>query len=308
MLLLWYLDSETGALIWYPPLKPWNSGSFLMIWWLGFWAFTAWPEFNPWSRNWDPTSQTPWPTNKQTNKSTRLNLILRKLDTNPDWGTFHNTSGLYSSQLSMARKAKKAMELFQMKGYGRDMKLKVMHNTLELGPGSEKSARKDIIVPLFTELTQDWGNRLLEGTNKTLCTPGPGRKEQGPEKRLTQTCLWVSRSLRWRRGLAVYCCRVEALSAAVHACKGSFEGGHHYLHYLHHSLVSRQTKRREHSPAHQQKIGLKIYWARPFYFFALITQEGFLISPCYSLELCIQMGVSFFFSFAFHVFSFFSYL
>ena len=25
-------------------------------------------------------------------------------------------------------------------------------------------------------------------------------------------------------------------------------------------------------------------------FFALITEEGFLISPCYSLELCIQMG------------------
>ena len=28
------------------------------------------------------------------------------------------------------------------------------------------------------ELTQDWGNRLLEGTNRTLCTPGPRRKEQ----------------------------------------------------------------------------------------------------------------------------------
>ena len=27
-------------------------------------------------------------------------------------------------------------------------------------------------------------------------------------------------------------------------------------------------------------------------FFGLITEEGFLISPCYSLELCIQMGVS----------------
>ena len=27
------------------------------------------------------------------------------------------------------------------------------------------------------------------------------------------------------------------------------------------------------------------------YFFALITEEGFLISPCYSLELCIQMGL-----------------
>ena len=35
------------------------------------------------------------------------------------------------------------------------------------------------------------------------------------------------------------------------------------------------------------------------YFFALITEEGFLFSPCCSLELCIQMGVSFLFSFAF---------
>ena len=35
------------------------------------------------------------------------------------------------------------------------------------------------------------------------------------------------------------------------------------------------------------------------YFFALITEEGFLISPCYSLELCIQMGIDFLFSFAF---------
>ena len=35
------------------------------------------------------------------------------------------------------------------------------------------------------ELTQDWGNRLLEGTNKTLCAPGPRKKEQWPYKRLT---------------------------------------------------------------------------------------------------------------------------
>ena len=35
------------------------------------------------------------------------------------------------------------------------------------------------------------------------------------------------------------------------------------------------------------------------YFFALIAEEGFLISPCYSLELCIQMDRSFLFSFAF---------
>ena len=40
------------------------------------------------------------------------------------------------------------------------------------------------------------------------------------------------------------------------------------------------------------------------FFFALITEEGFLISPCYSLELCIQRGVSFLsplpFTFHFH--------
>ena len=36
------------------------------------------------------------------------------------------------------------------------------------------------------------------------------------------------------------------------------------------------------------------------YFFALITEEGFLISLCYSLELCIQMSISFLFSIAFH--------
>ena len=44
------------------------------------------------------------------------------------------------------------------------------------------------------------------------------------------------------------------------------------------------------------------------YFFALSTEEGFLISPCYSLELCIQMGISFLFSFAFRFSSFLSYL
>ena len=44
------------------------------------------------------------------------------------------------------------------------------------------------------------------------------------------------------------------------------------------------------------------------YFFALITEEGFLISPSYSLELYIQMLISFLFSFAFCFSSFHSYL
>ena len=59
------------------------------------------------------------------------------------------------------------------------------------------------------------GKQNLEGTNRTLCTPGPRRKEQWPHKRLTQTCPWVSRSL-WRRcGSAMACCRVGALSVTV---------------------------------------------------------------------------------------------
>jgi len=44
------------------------------------------------------------------------------------------------------------------------------------------------------------------------------------------------------------------------------------------------------------------------YFFALITEKGFLFSPHYSLELCIQMGISFLFSFALYFSSFLSYL
>ena len=35
-----------------------------------------------------------------------------------------------------------------------------------------------------------------------------------------------------------------------------------------------------------------------FYFFALITEGGFLISPCCSLELCIQLDIPFLSSFA----------
>ena len=38
------------------------------------------------------------------------------------------------------------------------------------------------------------------------------------------------------------------------------------------------------------------------YFFALIAEGGFLVSPCYSLELCIQMGISFLFVFPFPLF------
>ena len=47
---------------------------------------------------------------------------------------------------------------------------------------------------------------------------------------------------------------------------------------------------------------------RTFVVKVMITEEGFLIFPCYSLELCIQMLISLFFSFAFRFSSFHSYL
>ena len=43
-------------------------------------------------------------------------------------------------------------------------------------------------------------------------------------------------------------------------------------------------------------------------FFALIMEEGCLISPCCSLKLCFQMGISFLFAFAFHFSLFLNYL
>ena len=67
----------------------------------------------------------------------------------------------------------------------------------------------------------------LEGMKRTLCAWGPSGKEQWPHKRLTQSCPWVSRSLRQRCGSAVAGRRVgdtEYTSASMRP----FEGGRHY--------------------------------------------------------------------------------
>ena len=73
-------------------------------------------------------------------------------------------------------------------------------------------------------------------------------------------------SLQWRCGFTVACCRVKGhwLQQSGEAqCAGiSPSGGGQ--HYPYHSLASDQTTGREHSLTHQQKFGLKIYWAWPF--------------------------------------------
>ena len=60
-------------------------------------------------------------------------------------------------------------------------------------------------LDLIAKIPQDWANKLLEGTNKTLCTPGPSRKKHWPHKRLSQTCLWVLKDLWWRWVSTVSC-------------------------------------------------------------------------------------------------------
>ena len=108
-----------------------------------------------------------------------------------------------------------------------------------------------------------WPKYSLGGHKQNLVSPGPGRKEQQPHKRLTQTCLWVSRSLRQRCGSSVACCRVQ-VPACGSAYMGPFEGGRHCLHYCHHSWASGQTTGRKHShEENQQKTGLKVYWTWP---------------------------------------------
>ena len=85
-------------------------------------------------------------------------------------------------------------------------------------------------VLFFGILHSNGGHKqIFEGTNKTLYAPGPSRKEQWPHKRLTQTCLWVPRSLRWRRGSAVACYMIRGIECAS-ACRRPFEGYCHYLH------------------------------------------------------------------------------
>ena len=78
----------------------------------------------------------------------------------------------------------------------------------------------------------------------------PGERSSDPHRKLTQTCPWVSRSIQGRRGSVVACFRVRGTECSS-VSMGPFEGGHYYLHYLHHRLASGQATGREHSPTHQ---------------------------------------------------------
>ena len=113
---------------------------------------------------------------------------------------------------------------------------------------------------LIAELPQDWGKqRLLEGTNKILCIPGPRSKKQRPPRKLSQTYLLVLEHLLKRHWLA------GALGGDI--VTGSSSAGRYVLASplgcLIEPAVSRtglpQDKELTRSPTHQQTIELKIY-------------------------------------------------
>ena len=128
--------------------------------------------------------------------------------------------------------------------------------------------RKDIPRPRAKEKPQQDGRRGKTAFRiKSHTTRDAWRAQtylvcirtQRPHRDWART---VSVRLLWRYRSAVAHYRVGCTEWCS-ACMGPFEGCHHCLHYLHHSLVSGQTTGREHSPARQQKIGLKIYWPWP---------------------------------------------
>ena len=117
----------------------------------------------------------------------------------------------------------------------------------------------------YTELGKQ---RLLEAQKNLVCTSTQEKGAVTPQETESGLPVWVFGSLWHRYGLTVACFGVrvtdykqswEVWGAGI----SPFEGGRHYCHYPHHSLATGETTGREHSPTHQQKIGLKTYWKWP---------------------------------------------
>ena len=60
----------------------------------------------------------------------------------------------------------------------------------------------------------------------------------------------------------VACCRVGGTECSS-VCMGPFEGGHHYLHYLHHSLVSGAAQLVKNPPAMWETWVRSLGWEDP---------------------------------------------
>ena len=92
-------------------------------------------------------------------------------------------------------------------------------------------------------------------------TQGEKKKKQWPYKRMSQTFLCVSRSLRQRHGWQWPATGSGALNTtflrATHAGISPFERGHHYHRYPYHNWPQAKLRRRNTAPPLQQKIWIK---------------------------------------------------
>ena len=146
---------------------------------------------------------------------------------------------------------------------------KVLGRTIDFPTwGSGKGTENSQGILLWRPVRFDYrtytgqGKQTLGGHKQNLVPTRAQEKGAVTLQELIQTCLWVSRSLWQKCGFAMACCRVGTLSAAMHAWDLWKEVA---IIFITSTIVWFQIKqqRRTHSPAHQQKIGLKIYWAWP---------------------------------------------
>ena len=73
----------------------------------------------------------------------------------------------------------------------------------------------------LSELTLDWGNRLLEGTNKTVCTRTQGKEAVTPQETDPDLPVSVQKSPA-EHGSAVACCRVGGTECSRAGMHGAF--------------------------------------------------------------------------------------
>ena len=113
-------------------------------------------------------------------------------------------------------------------------------------------------------------------------------------------CMWVI-TPSWLSGLwrsflyrSVYSCRILISCASIRSVFPGDPGS--FLSFIEVHLCMKCSLGISNFLEEISSLSHSIF---SLHFFALITEESFLISPCYSLELYIQMGISFLSSFAF---------
>ena len=95
-----------------------------------------------------------------------------------------------------------------------------------------------------------------------------GNRSSDPTRDCLRLAFWMSRNLPWRHRSTVACREVRTLTTTVvgaEVCwhKSFWRTLSSLLSLSLPYLASVQTMRRNHSPTHQQKFELKIYWAWP---------------------------------------------